>query len=98
MKDCAPLAAGLMRREHLQRLRRHLHQENEMDFEFFYIRIDADEAEREVVARLWRVLMFRPDVARRVRQLCQSKELMLQPFADLLRRAIDAADWPEDFW
>ena len=69
-----------------------------MEYEISYIHIDANDPELEMVSRLWNVLIFRPDIASFVEEACRGGDILLIPFADLLREAIDAADFPKGIW
>ena len=96
MTENASEAVKLMSKDGVRNLRRHLLGEIHMEFSF--INIDANDRESEIVDRLWNTLIFRPDMASRVEQLCRGRDIKLEPFADLLREAIDAGDWPQDLW
>ena len=100
MRKNAPQAVELMMRHHVSTLRRHLFAEEDlMKYEFFFIDVDNNSVpERDIVARLWKTLTYRPDVAPRVEQLCQGEDIGQERFADFLREATEAADWPEDLW
>ena len=98
MEKNAQTAVEMMTKTGISALRRHLLSEFDMRSEFSFINIDANDPVWQIVDRLWKTLIFRPDVASRVEQLCRGPDILLQPFADLLREAIDAGDWPQDLW
>lgn len=98
MERNAPEAVDLLTETDVRVLKQYLRAECHMDSEINFIHIDANDPEREIVDRLWNVLTFRPDVASGVEQRCRGKSINMIPFADLLRKAIEAADWPEDLW
>ena len=88
-----------MMRHHVSTLRRHLFAEEDlMKYEFFFIDVGASVPERDIVARLWNTLTYRPDVAPRVEQLCRGEDIGQERFANLLQEATEAANWPEDLW
>ena len=98
MEKNAQKAVMSMSKTDILLLKQSLLSEFHMDSELSFINIDANDPEREIVARLWNVLIFRPDVVSRVEQLCRGKDILLQPFANLLQEAIEAAEWPQDLW
>ena len=69
----------------------------EMSAEFDHI--DADyfslRRGRDVCCDFWSCVMFRPDMAREIREKLRRQ---LPTAADVLQEALDAAGWPEDFW
>ena len=69
-----------------------------LDFEISFINIDANDPEWEIVDRLWNVLIFRPDIATDIEAACRGADIRMDTIADLLRAAIEAADWPEGLW
>lgn len=85
-------------RLHVRALRRLLLAREVLQLEFSFVDVDANDPERDIIARLWNVLTFRPDASHTVERLCRSDEIGVDAFADLLREASDAADWSEHFW
>ena len=97
MKKKTPAAVKGMDKIGVESLLRHLRAKCEVDCELYYINVDANDAPNKIISRLWDVVTYRPDLARRVEELCRDREVGRPKFADLLRNAIKVANWPLDF-
>ena len=101
MEKNASKAVKSMSKTDILLLKGHLLSKCHMHSEFSFINIDANDPECEIVDRLWNILIFRPDVASKVEHLCRGGDggdIKLPTFANLLQKAIDAGDWPQDLW
>ena len=69
----------------------------EMPAEFAHVDADyfSHRRKRDVCGDFWACVMFRPDMAGKIREELRRQ---LPKAAAILQEAIDAAGWPEDFW